>query len=76
VGRLGGGPFPFFRKGETMSNVEKYAALTRALAASLLRLGVGTAVFDPSEVAISQEYSLRCRCQADGSVAVILDQAS
>jgi|NGEPerStandDraft_6_1074524.scaffolds.fasta_scaffold150377_1 hypothetical protein len=59
-----------------MSNVEKYAALTRALAASLLRLGVGTAVFDPSEVAMSQEYSLRCRCQADGSVAVILDQAS
>jgi hypothetical protein len=76
VGRLGGGPFPFSRKGETMSKSEKYATLTRALTVALLRLDVGTAVFEPSELAMSQEYSLRCRCQADGSVAVILDQAS
>ena len=76
MGRLGGGPFPFSRKGETMSNVEKYAALTRALAASLLRLGVGTAVFDPSELALPEKYKLRCRRQADGSVAVILEPTS
>ena len=68
--------FPAKEKPANMSNVEKYATLTRALAAALFRLGVGTAVFDPSELAMSQKYSLRCRRQADGSVAVILEQAS
>ena len=59
-----------------MSNVEKYETLTRSLTAALFRLGVGTAVFDPSELTMSQKHSLRCRRQADGSVAVILEQAS
>ena len=54
-----------------MSNVERYETLTKALVAALFRLGVGTAVFDPSELAMSQKYSLRCRCQADGSIAVM-----
>jgi hypothetical protein len=58
-----------------MSNVEKYETLTRSLTAALFRLGVGTAVFDPSELALSQKCNLRCRCQLDGSVAVILEQA-
>jgi hypothetical protein len=59
-----------------MSKAEKYETLTRSLTAALYRLGVGTAVFDRSELALSREYSLRCRRQLDGSVAVILDQAS
>jgi len=59
-----------------MSNVQKYEMLTKALAAALFRLGVGTAVFEPSEMALPEKYRLRCRHQADGSVAVILEQAS
>jgi hypothetical protein len=35
-----------------MSNVEKYETLTKALAAALFRLGVGTAVFEPRELAL------------------------
>jgi hypothetical protein len=59
-----------------MSNVQKYPTLIKALAAALFRLGVGTTVFEPSELALPEKYSLRCRRQADGSVAVILEQAS
>ena len=58
-----------------MLNVQEYETLTKALAAALFRLGVGTAVFEPSEMALPEKYRLRCRRQADGSVAVILDQA-
>jgi hypothetical protein len=56
-----------------MSNAQKYETLTKALAAALFRLRVGTAVFEPSEMALPEKYSLRCRRQADGSVAVILE---
>lgn len=59
-----------------MPNVQEYETLAKALAAALFRLGVGTAVFEPSELAMPQKYKLRCRRQADGSVAVILEQAS
>jgi hypothetical protein len=59
-----------------MSNAQKYETLTKALAAALFRLGVGTAVFEPSEMVLPEKYSLRCRCQADGSVAVILEPTS
>jgi hypothetical protein len=59
-----------------MSNVQKCEMLTKALAAALFRPGVGTAVFEPSELALPEKYSLRCRRQADGSVGVILEQAS
>ena len=59
-----------------MPNVQEYETLTKALAAALFRLGVGTAVFEPSELALPEKYSLLCRRQADGSVAVILEQAS
>jgi hypothetical protein len=68
--------FPAKEKPTNMSKAEKYETLTRSLTAALFRLGVGTAVFDPSELAMSQKCSLRCRRQLDGSVAVILDQAS
>jgi len=56
-----------------MSNVENNKVLSRALTAALLRLGVGTAVSGPREMAVPEKYSLRCRRQADGSVAVILE---
>jgi hypothetical protein len=56
-----------------MSNAQKYETLTKALAAALFRLGVGTAVFEPREMALPEKYSLRCRRQADGSIAVILE---
>lgn len=56
-----------------MSHAQKYEMLTKALAAALFRLGVGTAVFEPSEMALPEKYSLRCRRQADGSLAVILE---
>jgi hypothetical protein len=56
-----------------MSNTEKSETLSKALVAALLRLGVATAVFEPSELALPEPYSLRCRHQADGSVAVILE---
>jgi hypothetical protein len=59
-----------------MSNAQKYETLTKALAAALFRLGVGTAVFEQSEMALPEKYSLRCRRQADGSVAVILESTS
>lgn len=54
-----------------MSNVQQYETLTKALAAALLRLGVGTAVFEPEELIIP--YKLRWRRQSDGSLAVILE---
>ena len=54
-----------------MPNVQEYETLTKALAAALFRLGVGTAVFEPGELTIA--YKLRCRRQADGSLAVILE---
>ena len=57
-----------------MSNAKKYETLTRVLAAALFRLGVGTAVFEPSELAAPAKYGLRCRHQADGSVAVTLEE--
>jgi hypothetical protein len=56
-----------------MSNAQKYEMLTKALAAALFRLGFGTAVFEPHELAVREKYSLRCRRQADGSLAVILE---
>jgi hypothetical protein len=56
-----------------MSNTQKYETVTRVLAAALFRLGVGTAVFEPSEMSLPETYKLRCRRQADGSVAVILE---
>ena len=59
-----------------MSNAQEYETLAKALAAALFRLGVGTAVFERSELALPEKYSLRCRRQADGSVAVILEEAS
>jgi hypothetical protein len=59
-----------------MPNVQEYETLTRALTAALLRMGVGTAVFEPSELALPVKYKLRCRRQSDGSVAVILEPAS
>ena len=59
-----------------MSSVEKNETLGRALTAALFRLGVGTAVFEPSEMDLPVEYNLRCRHQADGSVAVILEPTS
>ena len=68
--------FPAKEKSALMSNVEKYETLTRALAAALFRLGVGTAVFEPSELALPEKYKLHCRRQADGSVAVILEPNS
>jgi hypothetical protein len=58
-----------------MSNTRKCDTLTVALTAALLRLGVGTAVFQPTELATSVKYRLRCRRQADGSVAVILEES-
>jgi len=59
-----------------MPNVREFETLTKALAAALLRLGVGTAVFESSELALIVKYKLRCRRQADGSVAVILEPNS
>jgi len=59
-----------------MPNPQEYETLTKALAAALFRLGVGTAVFEPSELALPEKYKLRCRRQADGSVAVILEPTS
>lgn len=56
-----------------MPNLHEYETLTKALAAALFRLGVGTAVFEPSELTLPEKYKLRCRRQADGSVAVILE---
>jgi hypothetical protein len=56
-----------------MPNLHEYETLTKASAAALFRLGVGTAVFEPSELALPEKYKLRCRRQADGSVAVILE---
>jgi hypothetical protein len=56
-----------------MSNVQEYETLTKALVAALFRLGVGTAVFEPSELELPENYRVRCRRQADGSVAVILE---
>ncbi len=53
-----------------MSTTQKMEMLGKALAAALFRLGVGTAVFEPVELTISDK--LRCRSQADGSIAVIL----
>jgi hypothetical protein len=57
-----------------MSNAQKSETLSKALVAALLRLGVGTAVFEPSELASPESYRLFCRHQADGSVAVILEE--
>ena len=59
-----------------MSSAQKSETLGKALAAALFRLGVGTAVFEPSELALPGEYNLRCRQQADGSVAVSLEERS
>jgi hypothetical protein len=56
-----------------MTKVEEFETLAKALAASLFRLGVGTAVFEPRELALNERYNLRCRRQADGSVAVTLE---
>jgi hypothetical protein len=56
-----------------MTAPQQMDTLSRALTAALLRLGVGTAVFEPRELASPDSYRLRCRHQADGSVAVILD---
>ena len=56
-----------------MSNAQKYETVTKALAAALLRLGVGTVVLEPSQLTLPEKYKLRCRRQADGSVAVILE---
>jgi len=58
-----------------MPNVENHETLTKVLVAALFRLGVGTAVFEPSEITLPEKYTLRCRRQADGSVAVILEPA-
>ncbi len=59
-----------------MSDDQKYELLSRGLRAALFRLGVGTAVFEPQELAATDKYNLRCRQQADGSVAVILEQGN
>lgn len=59
-----------------MSNAQKCETLIAALTAALLRLGVGTAVFEPNELTPSSKYRLRCRRQLDGSVAVILEPLS
>lgn len=59
-----------------MPTVQEYEALTKALAAALFRLGVGAAVFEPNELALPEKYKLRCRRQADGSLAVILEEAA
>jgi hypothetical protein len=56
-----------------MSNTQKTEILSKALAAALFRLGVGTAVFVPFELL---PYTLLCRNQADGSIAVILMEKS
>jgi hypothetical protein len=56
-----------------MSEAQKCETLTRALTAALFRLGVVTAVFEPTELEPPEKYKLRCRSHADGSVAVILD---
>ena len=53
---------------------QEYETLTVTLTAELFRLGVGTAVFEPTELASSEKYKLRCRRQADGSVAIILEE--
>jgi len=58
-----------------MSKMQECETLMAALTAALFRLGVGTAVFEPSELAPSERYVLRCRRQADGSVAVILEES-
>jgi hypothetical protein len=47
--------------------------LAIVLAAALLRFGVGTAVFESSELDRARTYSLRCRLQANGSIAVSLE---
>jgi len=60
-------------RGDDMSEAQKRETLTKALGAALVRLGVGTAVFEPDELAATEGYKLRCRHQIDGSVAVILD---
>jgi len=59
-----------------MSDAQKCELLTRGLRAALFRLGVGTAVFEPHELNATEKYQLRCRQQADGSVAVILEQGN
>lgn len=56
-----------------MPKVQEIETLTKVLIAALFRLGVGTAVFEPSEMALPIKYNLRCRRQSDGSVAVILE---
>ncbi len=53
-----------------MSTTQKMEMLGKPLAAALFRLGVGTAAFEPVELTVP--YKLRCRGQADGSIAVIL----
>jgi len=55
----------------SMSDRKKIESLSQALTAALLRLGVGTAVFDSSELVVP--FKLRCRRQADGSLAVSLE---
>jgi len=57
-----------------MTNTRKLETETiaRALVAAMLRLGVGTAVFQPIELA--KPYKVRCRNQADGSIAVIVEE--
>jgi hypothetical protein len=54
-----------------MSNPHTYETLTKALAAAPFRLGVSTAVVNA--LARPRNTNLRCRRQADGSVAVILE---
>lgn len=59
-----------------MSEAVKCELLGRALRAALFRLAVGTAVFEPNELAATEKYRVRCRQQADGSIAVILEESS
>jgi len=73
MGRPQWRPIHLPERGSNMSEAQKSETLARALRAALVHLGVGTAVFEPDELAAAEEYKLRCRHQIDGSVAVILD---
>ena len=60
----------------SMSTKQKRYNLNAALVAAVIRLGVGTAVFEPAELMLTMKYTVRCRRQADGSVAVILEESA